>query len=375
LQFIVVLTVGLLPVEYALKDEVMTFAKKIIFAFNIVFLLSLSALFVNAQTQQETDAPIKLGSTLVSVPVIVSDRNGRYVAGLRAQDFTLYKDGAKQEIAFFATEEEPLNIALLLDTSRSTESVLDEIKDRAKDFLKQLKAQDRAMIVTFDYDVHVLTRLTSDRKALEQAIKNAAIGEYVGTTLRDAVFEVFDKHFKQVSGRKAIILLTDGKDHGSDVTTDELLEAAEESDTMIYSIFYTTNLPNFRPRDGRPFPRGGPGGFPPMGRRRRFPLMSESSQPFQQFPDRNERRRRREQQNERAEEFLEELSNVSAGRLYRSDIGDLKKNFALIADELRHQYRLGFYPDGERQPGSLHKLRVEVAMQDAVVRSRRSYTD
>jgi Ca-activated chloride channel homolog len=332
-------------------------------------------LMTRAQTQQESDAPIKLGSTLVSVPVIISDRNGRYIAGLKAADFTVYKDSIKQEIAFFATEEEPLNVALLLDTSRSTESVLDEIKDRAKEFLKQLKPQDRAMVVTFDYDVHVLTRLTSDRKALEQAIKNAEIGEYVGTTLRDAVFEVFDRHFKQVTGRKAIILLTDGKDHGSEVTTDELLEAAEESDTMIYSIFYTTNQPNFRMRDRRPFPRDTPGGFPPIERRRRFPLMSEPVQEFQRFPDRNQRRRRRAEQNERAEEFLEELSNVSAGRLYRSDIGDLKKNFALIADELRHQYRLGFYPDGEKQAGMLHKLRVEVARQDAVVRARRNYTD
>ena len=350
----------------------MTFAKKNIFALNIIFLFTIGAVCANAQSQQEQDAPIKLGSTLVSVPVIVSDRNGRYIAGLKAADFTLYKDGAKQEIAFFATEEEPLNVALLLDTSRSTESVLDEIKDRAKDFLKQLKAQDRAMIVTFDYDVHVLAGLTSDRKALEQAIKKAEIGEYVGTTLRDAVSEVFNNHFKQVSGRKAIVMLTDGKDHGSNISTDELMETAEESDTMIYSIFYTTNLPNFPRRDGRPFPRENPGGF---GRRRRFPMLSESAQSFQRFPDRTERRRRREQQNERAEEFLQELAEVSAGRLYRSDIGDLKMNFALIADELRHQYRLGFYPDGARKEGTLHKLRVEIAKAEAVVRARRNYTD
>ncbi len=353
----------------------MTFAKKILFALKLIFLLSICVLPVPAQSQQEQDAPIKLGSTLVSVPVIVSDRSGHYIGGLKAADFRLYKDGAEQAIAFFATEEEPLNVALLLDTSRSTQSVLDEIKDRAKDFLKQLKPQDRALVVTFDYEVHVLTRLTADRKALERAINNAEIGEYVGTTLRDGVFEVFENHFKQITGRKAIILLTDGKDHGSRVATDELMETAEESDTMIYSIFYTTNLPNFRRRDERPFPQGDPGGFPPVGRRRRFPRLVEPEPAVQQFPNRNERRRRREQQNERAEDFLQELSDISAGRLYRSDLGDLKKNFALIADELRHQYRLGFYPDGERKEGTLHKLRVEVAREDAVVRARRSYTD
>jgi VWFA-related protein len=351
----------------------MTFAKKILFALHLIFLLVICAHLTQAQTKEEQDAPIKLGSTLVSVPVIVSDRNGRYLAGLKSADFTLYKDGARQEIAFFATEEEPLNVALLLDTSRSTQGVLDEIKDRAKDFLKQLKPQDRAMVVTFDYDVHVLSGLTSDRKALEQAIKKAEIGEYLGTTLRDAVAEVFDHHFKQVTGRKAIVMLTDGKDHGSNISTDELMDAAEESDTMIYSIFYSTNMPMMR--DARPNPRDNPGGFPPFGRRRRFPMLAEPSTQYQRFPERRERRRRREQQNERAEEFLEELANASAGRVYRGEVGDLKKNFALIADELRHQYRLGFYPDGDKKEGTLHKLRVEVGKPEAVVRARRSYTD
>ncbi|MEW6126076.1 MAG: VWA domain-containing protein [Acidobacteriota bacterium] len=348
----------------------MTFAKRILFALNLLLFFPVFIFSAQAQSQSEPDAPIKLGSTLVSVPVIVSDRNGRYIGGLKVEDFTLYKDGARQSIAFFATEEEPLNIALLLDTSRSTTDVLDEIKDRAKDFLKQLKPQDRALIVTFDYDVHVLTALTSNRKELEQGIKRAGIGEYVGTTLRDAVFEVFDKHFKNVSGRKAIILLTDGKDHGSNVTTDELMDAAAESDAMVYSIFYATNQPNFRMRDRRP--------FPPITRRgggnRRFPLMNQQFL-SPQFPDRNQRPQRRQQQNQNAQEFLQELSNVSAGRFYEGEVSDLKMNFALIADELRHQYRLGFYPDGERQEGSTHKIKVEVAKPQVVVRARRSYTD
>jgi hypothetical protein len=93
------------------------------------------------------------------------------------------------------------------------------------------------------------------------------------------------------------------------------------------------------------------------------------------FPGRAQRRERIERQNERAEQFLEDLANVSAGRFYRSEVADLKKNFELIADELRHQYRIGFYPDGEKQEGVTHKLRVEVSRTDAVVRARRSYTD
>jgi VWFA-related protein len=328
--------------------------------------------------RQDQDAPIKLGSTLVSVPVIVSDRNGRYVSGLKAENFTLYKDGAVQPIAFFTAEEEAINVAILLDTSKSTRDVLDKIKDHAKDFLKQLRPQDKAMVVTFDYQVHVLTRLTSDRKELERAVKQAEIGEFVGTTLRDAVFEVTERHFKTIKGRKAIILLTDGKDHGSQISGDDLIDATAESDAMIYSIFYTTKMPNFNP-DRLPR-RDRNDRLPPFGRggRRRFPMngqFPQTSQGLPQFPDRAQRRERMERQNEQAVEFLEDLSKASAGRFYRSEVSDIKKNFALIADELRHQYRLGFYPEGEKRQGNVHKLRVDVAQTDAVVRARRTYTD
>jgi VWFA-related protein len=352
----------------------MTFAKRTSLALSFVSIFAICVTCADAQVQDET---IKIGATLVSVPVIVSDRTGRYISGLKAGNFTLYRDGVKQQISFFTAEEEPINVALLLDTSKSTQTVLDEIKDHARDFLKQLRPQDKALVVSFDYEVHVLTGLTSDRKVLERAIINAEIGEYVGTTLRDAVFEVEERHFKKITGRKAIILLTDGKDHGSRVSTEELLEASAESDAMIYSIFYTTKNPNLNPRFD-PFPRRRRDGMdPPMNRgRRRFPLTNEFLTNRQrQFPDRPQRRERVERKNREAVDFLEELSEVSAGRFYRSEITDLKKNFALIADELRHQYRIGFYPDGEKRQGVTHKLRVEVSRAEAVVRARRSYTD
>jgi Ca-activated chloride channel homolog len=372
----------LFNILFPLQGAVMTLAKRMIFTYMLGLLVCANCFVVAAQkpnetAKQEQDEPIKLGSTLVSIPVIVSDRNGRYVSGLKTENFALYKDGVRQPIAFFSAEEEPIHVALLLDTSKSTRNVLDEIKERAKKFLKQLRPQDRAMVVSFDYEVHLLTGLTADRKALERAIQNADIGEFVGTTLYDAVYEVEEHHLKKINGRKAIILLTDGKDHGSQVSADELLEVSAESDALIYSIFYTTGPPNFSPGQGR-FPgRRREGREPPMNRgRRRFPLLNQafpSSEP--QFRDRAQRRQRMERQNQKAEEFLEELAEVSAGRFYSGEVGDLEKNFSLIADELRHQYRIGFYPDGERREGTTHKLRVEVSRPELVVRARRSYMD
>src|SRR5262249_30651009 len=153
---------------------------------------------------QSTDDAIQLKSTLVSVPVIVSDRSGRDISDLRREASKLNEDRAKQRTGVFDTEEEAITVALLLATSRSTAGVLDDIKDSATKFLKEMRPRDRAMVVSFDGDIHVLCGLTSDKRSLEQAVKSARIGDRVGTELRDAVAQVFDRHFRNVEGRKAI---------------------------------------------------------------------------------------------------------------------------------------------------------------------------
>lgn len=310
--------------------------------------------------QRQSDDPIKVQATLVSVPVIVSDRQGRYISGLKVEDFKLYQDRIEQPISFFDAAEEPLNVALLLDTSRSTFEVLDDIKKDAANFLKEMRPQDRAMVISFDYDVHVLSPLTSDRKALERAVKDARIGEQFGTVLRDAVSGVFKRDFKPINGRKAIILLTDGKDAGSSISEQALLDEAAESGAMIYSVFFETGFPSGAFERRFPRRRGG------LGRRDPFPPIDRPR------PD-NRRRQRVDMKNEDAVAFLTRLAEVSAGRFHSSAVSDLKKTFKLIAEELRHQYRLGFYPDNAKADGQRHTLRVEVRTPDAVVRARRSY--
>ncbi|HKA23218.1 MAG TPA: VWA domain-containing protein [Blastocatellia bacterium] len=328
----------------------------------VLLLASLSSLALPpssiAQDTQK-DTPLKVQTTLVSVPVIVSDRSGRYLSGLAAGDFKLYQDKIEQPISVFDAVEEPLNVALLIDTSKSTIPVLEDIKKAGEKFLKELRPQDRAMIVAVDYDVHVLSQLTSDRKALEKAVKSAKTAEEVGTVLRDAVDEVVTRSLKHVEGRKAIILLSDGKDVGSRISEQALLDEATESGAMVYTVFFKTGPLTHGWIDATTFPRRhvwvGPGRLPPPSR-----------------PN-NRRGQRIEMRNERAIGFLERLADASAGRYYSSDASDLKKTFNLIAEELRHQYRLGFYPDNETADGNRHDLKVAVTAPDAIVRARRSY--
>ena len=335
-------------------------ARQLIWVGGLILMLCFSVSIVSGQDSQAIDV-IKVDSNLVSVPVIVSDRQGRYIPGLKANDFKLLDNNTEQNLAFFDAAEEPLNVALLLDTSKSTQLVLDKIKKAAKNFLKELRPQDRAMIVSFDFAIHQLSPLTEDRKVLEKAIKHAEVGEYVGTVLFDAVARVADREFRTVTGRKAIILLTDGQDHGSLISASELLASESESDTMVYSVFYESFLSRVR---GGGFPRRG-GIFG-----RQDPLSGRFPGPW---PGRSERRERRRDRDLEGAEFLTRLSDETSGRFYRSEVTDLKKTFTLIADELRNQYRLGFYPDNTKQDDSPHQLKVKVSRPDVAVRARQQY--
>ncbi|MGI9066972.1 MAG: VWA domain-containing protein [Pyrinomonadaceae bacterium] len=339
-------------------------SRAVVLACGPVFVVFLSTALSPVRLKAQDDKArvptevIKVYSNLVSVPVIVSDRNGRYISGLKEQDFKLYDNSAEQKLAYFDAAEAPLNVALLLDTSRSAEGVIDDIRKAAKNFLKDLRPQDRAMIVSFDYDVHKLSPLTSDRKILERSIKDAHVGEYFGTLLNDAVIEVIEQDLKSINGRKAIVLLTDGEDAGSRVSSDDVLSYATESDAMIYSIYYEPS-PMRGPGRDRPFPR------------RRGGILGRRGPVQDRFPE--QRRNRQDRQGEFAIEFLTRLSEVSAGRFYKSENTDLKKTFVLIAEELRNQYRLGFYPDELTRDGSLHQLRVKVDKPEVAVRARTQY--
>jgi VWFA-related protein len=284
------------------------------------------------------------------VPVIVSDRDNHYVPHLKVEAFRLFDNQVEQKIAYFDTGEEPLNVVLMLDTSLSTSGVLDDIKKAAKAFLKELRPQDRAMIVTFDWQELKLTTLTSNRKELESGIKDARVGKMAGTVLHDSLMDISSRVLQPIRGRKAIILLSDGNDHGSVMTPSELLKSESEADAMIYSIYYRPEALRFLgPPPSSPYtqwPRGMGQGR--RGRRGR-PFLTEGF------------------------DLMQQLSEVTGGRFYQGETNSLKETFALIAEELRYQYRLGFYPEELKRDGSVHALQVKVNLPDVSVRSRREY--
>jgi VWFA-related protein len=349
------------------------------------FLIILAAVSLGFHilAQEKPDDVVKVDTQLVNIPVIVSDRENRYIPGLAKENFRLFRDGNAQKIDIFGNENAPMNIVLALDTSQSTTPVLDKIKKAAKEFIKDLSSEDRCMVISFDSDIHLLSRLTSDKKELKSSIESAEISETPGTLLNDAVYDAVNKTLKPVHGRKAIILLTDGEDFGSSHYQSELLDRLNESDTVIYPVYYDSRaevrkmVQNRFPRGGGMgrFPggmgRGGMGRFPGGGGMGRYPGGGRRG-----GGGGNGQRRRRPNSDEAALDataFLQKLADVTGGHFLTAQKSDLKDAFTQIAEEMKRQYVLGFYPVDEAEAGVIHRVKVTVDRQDASVRSKTTY--
>jgi Mg-chelatase subunit ChlD len=187
---------------------------------------------------EQQDIPIRLDTDLVTVPVIASDRADVYVPDLTKEEFAVYEDGVKQEIEFFAAVRTPFSVALMLDTSASTQEKLPRIQRAAKTFLEQLGPADRVKIISFDDGIYDLSQFTNDRDELRKAIDSTKPGR--GTKLYDAVKYALND-LSRVKGRKAIVIFTDGVDWRSDSTEyDDNIRQIEESSVIVYPIRYDT---------------------------------------------------------------------------------------------------------------------------------------
>src|SRR5215203_5609400 len=190
---------------------------------------------------EEVDAGdiVRVSTTLVTIPVSVMDRDGRYVPNLQKEEFRIWEDGVEQDVAFFQSVDKPFSVVLMLDTSPSTQFRLDEIQDAAISFVNQLRPDDKVMVVSFNDDIKILSEFTTDRPKLHKAINRSRTDD--GTRLYDAVDMVINQQLSRVTGRKAIVLFTDGVDTTSrraDYQTNVM--DAQELDALIYPVQYDT---------------------------------------------------------------------------------------------------------------------------------------
>lgn len=346
---------------------------KIIFIFFAIVFLTIPAAFY-AQTSKP-DKDQKTDKSLISVPVSVSDREGRYITGLKEKDFTLYQDGVKQNITFFATYDEPLNIALLLDTSGSTQDSLEKIKDAAKDFIELLNPNDQCLLATFDSQVKILNPLTSNRQTLKSSLGKIQTAMRDGTLLHSAVDQIARNSFNDAQGRKVILILSDGKDLGSSITKTQMLSQLEESDVLIYSIFYKTGesfdklviSSDGTVKEGKEGKKNIKSAKKPRKKSKGYSVFipAQTDQPNEVEIELREKKADLEAVNS-----LKEIADTTAGRFYLSDTPKLREVFKKVAGELRQQYRLGYRSKDAANNAATHDIVVKVERPDMTVRAR-----
>lgn len=313
----------------------------------------------------DNEEEIRVETNLVTMPVSVLDRNGRFVSGLRQSDFQIFENGIPQKIEYFQTVEQPFTVVLLIDVSPSTQFRIDEIQDAAIAFVNQLRPNDRVMVIAFDEAVRTLSEPTSNRARLRDAIRQARFGD--GTSLYEAVDYSLNRVLRSIEGRKAVVIFTDGVDTTSRrASYESSLSDAEESEALIYPIRFNTQRDGWAGGGGYPPRQSGGvlggiigiilgGQFPPVAGGR----GSAGSSP---------------QEYARGKRYLEELAAKSGGRSFEADtISDLNSAFSGIAEELRRQYTIGYYPDNPGKPGERRSIRVRVLQPGLVVKAKSNY--
>lgn len=285
---------------------------------------------------------VRVSTSLITVPAMVMDRNGRYIANLRQEDFRIYEDGVEQTVAYFAPVEKSFTVALMLDVSGSTQFQLSQIRQAANTFVNRLRLNDRMMAITFDGRINVLTEPATVEMIRRSKLHIPAVSD--GTVLYDAV-DFALKRMARIPGRKAIVLMTDGVDQDSRTSLQSTLADIDEQDVLIYTVQYNT-LPQLPERLSR--------------------ITNEKA--------RRKIHERLMKGYALSEPYLKALAEKTGGRFYRADdLRDVGPAFEAITAELGVHYSLGYYPKENSGAGAERAIKVRVRYPNMVVRARDSY--
>jgi Ca-activated chloride channel homolog len=333
---------------------------------------------------------VRVETQLVSVPAVVTDRNGRPLSGLKLDNFALLEDGKPQRLTNFATTETPFEIALLLDTSGSTRDEIGLIRDAAKSFIRALRPGDRVALVGFKNlnrsggplaAVDVVSDLTDNRERLHLAIDDLDTSN--GTPFYDALGRVAEQIFRdppreELRGRRAIVALTDGVDSSSNSDFSEARAKLSRSGVATYFIQVSTEdyvedrLLKDCEDDGRLTLSA-----KQLERFRRLFVPQLQKEDYQDFCrlGQFERMDISRRLYNLARQEMNELALGSGGKNFAAaSLTDARAAFAQVANEIGTQYSLGYYPSNKRRDGAFRQIKVELrGVKDGTVRAREGY--
>jgi Ca-activated chloride channel family protein len=283
------------------------------------FLTLIPAIAAWAQTPNPPRADLRVETTLVLVPVTVTDARHRYVLGLDRQNFHVLENGVEQQVKQFSGEDAPLSVGFVVDTSGSIGSKIDLCRQAVVQFLKTMNVQDEAFLVTFSDHAQVIAPLTRDTDKMANQLMTVPTGGL--TALFDGVFAGLHEMERAANPRKTLVVISDGGDNNSAFAAKEVLQKALESGVQIYAMGVFESLG-------------------PLG-------MSLEEQ--------------------RGPRLLSNISEQTGGRAFAaSRLDQLPEVAARIAVELRNQYVLAFSPSNQAKDGTYRKLEVKLSQPDGM---------
>ena len=299
-----------------------------------------------SQSQDQSVETLKVQVNVVQLFFNVKDKKGALIPNQTKNDFELFEDGKPQTVKYFTAESDlPLTLGILIDSSGSQMRVLEMEKEVGSSFLNEiLRPKDEAFVIGFDVNVDLLQDFTNDVRRLKAALNKAKIntggggsslpglgggpiptGNPRGTLLYDAVYLASHDELAHEVGRKAMILLTDGEDQGSQLRIKDAIEAAQKSDSICYVLLIAD--------------RGFYGGFGYSG-----------------------------------DSEMKKLAAETGGRVIEvgNKFDKLKEAFDQIAHELRSQYNIGYTPTNSAQDGTFRKIELR-SKQGYKIQTRSGY--
>lgn len=307
---------------------------------------------------------IKVNVEMVSLPVVVSTKEGKRILGLTKNDFEVFEDGVRQEIAGFAATDEPVEVALLLDTSGSTEMELAKIQRAAIEFTNELHPDDEVAVISFADDVTLQQDFSIDRDKNEYGIKKTRSG---GCTVEyEAVWLGLEEVLKPKTERTAMVLFTDGVDTCSHkASMKETLDLAKETKATIYSVYYNTESDVYRRRSypgrgGMPGGTGYPSPLPPIIMNPTPPVYGPGGAGSTSY------------EYSQGRDYLSKLCEYSGG-VFFDGMTDLSYAFEQVAKELSSQYSIGYYSSNNKHDGKFRKVEVRVKKDGLVARTKKGY--
>jgi len=288
-----------------------------------------------AASQQQPVPSFRSTASLVALNVTVQDARSRYVTGLQPADFAVFEEGRRQDVRFFETAALPIDLILLIDTSRSMSPRLRMAQAAARGFLQTLRPRDRGAVIAFNETVRVLQPLTEDRSALEAAVDATAAG---GTTALHTALYVALKQFgisvrpDGAVRRQAVVVLSDGEDTASLLTFDDVLALARQTGVNVYTVRVQANAGIARDPDIR---------------------IAQLA--------------------EQADFEMKSLARETGALSFFPTLQQLQGVYSSIANELASQYSIGYEPPGG--DAGFRRVTVQVVSRPGLrARTRSGYT-